>query len=117
MKQLTSFTIGFLTAISAVIILNLPESVPVQPPDYGYNEPTYTTEKRIGGWCAGRIIKRNLTYEAKNCAREFGQIPINITHTDSPEWESMFVRKIQEVDSLTGMGRCRRIYNAHPDCY
>jgi len=105
MKQLTSFTIGFLTAISAVIILNLPESVPVQPPDYGYNEPTYTTEKIIGGWCAGRIIRRNLTYEATYCAGEFGQIPINIPHTSSPEWDSTFVRMINEVDSLAGVGR------------
>src|SRR5690625_5128048 len=105
MKDLTTFTIGFLTAISAVIILNLPESVPVQPPDYGYNEPTYTTEKIIGGWCAGRIIRRNLTYEATYCAGEYGQRPIKLPRTDSPECDSTFVRMIQEVDSLAGVGR------------
>jgi len=104
MKQLTSFTIGFLAAISIAIIMNLPEYVAPDPvPDYGYNEPSYTTEKVIGGWCAGRIIRRNLTYEASYCAGEFGQIPINIPHTDSPEWDSTFVRMIQEVDSLAGV--------------
>src|SRR5690625_161142 len=103
MKDLTTFTIGFLTAISAVIILNLPESVPDPVPDYGYNEPGYTTEKIIGGWCAGRIIRRNLTYEATYCAGEFGQIPINIPHTDSPEWDSVFETMMNEVDSLAGV--------------
>ena len=103
MKQLAAFTIGFLTAISAAIILNLPESVPVQPPDYGYSEPTYTTEKIIGGWCAGRIVRRARTYEASYCAGEFGQIPINMPHTDSPEWDDVFETMINEVDSLAGV--------------
>ena len=106
MKELKYFTIGFLFASSLAIIMNLPESeVPGTTPDYGYNEPSYTTEKIIGGWCAGRIIRRGLTYEATYCAGEFGQIPINIPHTDSPEWDSTFVRMIQEVDSLAGVGR------------
>src|SRR5690625_2520212 len=101
MKQLTSFTTGFLLALSIAIIMNLSEYVAPDPvPDYGYNEPTYTTEKVIGGWCAGRIIRRNLTYEATYCAGEFGQIPINIPHTDSPEWDSVFVEMMNEVDSL-----------------
>jgi|GEM_PF-4028512 len=105
MKDLTTFTIGFLTAISAVIILNLPESVPVQPPDYGYNEPGYTIEKIIGGWCASRVIRRGFVHEATYCAGEFGQIPINIPHTDSPEWDDVFREMMNEVDSLAGVGR------------
>src|SRR5690625_3810919 len=105
MKQLTSFTIGFLTAISAVIILNLPESVPVQPPDYGYSEPSYTTEKVIGGWCAGRVIRRGFTYEATYCAGEFGRVPVDTPHTSSPEWDSGLETRRNEVDSLAGVGR------------
>ena len=106
MKQLTSFTTGFLLALSIAIIMNLPEyEAPDPVPDYGYSEPGYTIEKMIDGWCAGRIIRRNLTYEATYCAGEFGRIPVNIPHDTSPEWDSTFVRMIQEVDSLAGVGR------------
>jgi len=104
MKQLTSFTTGFLLALSVAIIMNLPEyEAPDPAPDYGYNEPGYTTEKIIGGWCAGRIIRRAHTYTASYCAGEWGTFPVNIPHTSSPEWDSTFVRMIQEVDSLAGV--------------
>src|SRR5690554_5944412 len=104
MKQLTSFTIGFLAAMSVAIITNLPEyEAPGAVPDYGYNEPTYTIENVIGGWCAGRIVRRARTYEASYCAGEFGQIPINIPHTDSPEWDDVFETMMNEVDSLAGV--------------
>lgn len=103
MNPLAAFTIGLLTALSIAIIVNIPESEPVPAPNYEYAEPSYTTEKIIGGWCAGRIIRRGLTYEATYCAGEFGSVPINIPHTSSPEWDSTFVRMIQEVDSLAGV--------------
>ena len=86
MKELTSFTTGFIIALSLAIIMNLPEyEAPDPAPDYGYAETSYTVEKIIGGWCAGRIVRRSRTYEASYCAGEFGQIPINIPHTSSPE--------------------------------
>lgn len=106
MKELTSFTTGAIVALSLAIIINMPEpETEIKLPDYGYAEPSYTVEKIIGGWCAGRIIRRGLTYEASYCAGEFGRVPVNIPHTDSPEWDSTFVRMIQEVDSLAGVGR------------
>lgn len=105
MKQLATFTTGFLLALSVSIIMNLPESEPVPAPNYEYAEPSYTTEKIIGGWCAGRVIRRGSTYEATYCAGEFGQIPINIPHTDSPEWDDVFQEMMNEVDSLAGVRR------------
>lgn len=106
MKDLTTFTIGFLTAISAVIIMNLPEYVAPDPvPDYGYNEPGYTTEKIIDGWCAGRIIRRAHTYTASYCAGEWGTFPVNIPHSTHPHFDSVFVKMMAEVDSLAGVGR------------
>lgn len=106
MKEIASFTTGFLIAMSVAIIMNRPQpGTEIKLPDYGYAEPTYTVEKIIGGWCAGRIVRRARTYEASYCAGEFGQIPINIPHTSSPEWDDVFQEMMNEVDSLAGLGR------------
>ena len=105
MRQITAFTTGFLAATSIAIIISIPRPVDVISPSYEYAEPSYTIEKLIDGWCASRVIRRGITHEATYCAGEFGQILINIPHTDSPEWDDVFQEMMNEVDSLAGVGR------------
>src|SRR5690625_5524979 len=85
MRQITAFTTGFLAATSIAIIISIPRPVDVISPSYEYAEPSYTIEKLIDGRCASRVIRRGFVHEATYCAGEFGEIPINIPHTDSPE--------------------------------
>ena|SRR5690625_1786248 len=106
MKEIASFTTGFLIAMSVAIIMNRPQpgtEIPI--PDYGYAEPSYSVEKIIGGWCAGRIIRRAHTYTASYCAGEWGIFPVNIPHSTHPHFYSVFVEMMNEVDSLAGVGR------------